>query len=195
MAQTASRTGGEIVHDFLSIANLLEQPQLARIYAYLYREGDAPVQELMDPLDLPQGTAYTYVNQLTDAGVLTVTSDTQPQRYAAVEIDLTLTVAGEREYTISPALIAAVARRTTDETIDTYIDRRGIHGLAIALTHTVAREQGETTHRLVAADLDLSALEAEVILQALRPVVREYYSVDDWGASLKDVVAAEDLDV
>lgn len=195
MAQTASRTDGEIVHDFLSIADLLEQPQLARIYTYLYREGDAPVQELMDALDLSQGTAYTYVNQLTDAGVLTVTSDTQPQRYAAVEIDLTLTVDDEREYTISPALIAVVARRTTDETIDSYIDRRGIHGLAIALTYAVARERGQTTHRLVADDLDLSALEAEVILQALRPVVYEHFSVEDWGASFADVVAAEDLDV
>lgn len=195
MAQTASRKNGEIVHDFLSIADLLEQPQLARIYTYLYREGDATVPELMEALDLPQGTAYTYVNQLTEAGVLTETSDTQPQRYAAVEIDLTLTVDGEREYTISPALIAAVARRTADETIDTYINRRGIHGLAIALTYTVAREQGETTHRLMAADLDLSALEAEVILQALRPIVREYYSVEDWGASLADVVADENLDV
>jgi DNA-binding MarR family transcriptional regulator len=195
MAQTASRKNGEIVHDFLSIADLLEQPQLARLYTYLYREGDAPVQELMDALDLPQGTAYTYVNQLTDAGVLTVTSDTQPKRYAAVEIDLTLTVDGEREYTITPALIAAVARRTTDETIDSYINRRGIHGLAIALTYTVARERGQTTHRLVADDLDLSAPEAEMILQALRPVAHEYFSFEDWGASLADVVTAEDLDV
>jgi hypothetical protein len=148
----------------------------------------------MDALDLPQGTAYTYVNQLTDAGVLTVTSDTQPKRYAAVEIDLTLTVDGEREYTITPALIAAVARRMTDETIDSYINRRGIHGLAIALTYTVARERGQTTHQLVADDLDLSALKAEMILQALRPVAHKYFSFEDWGASLADVVAAEDFD-
>jgi DNA-binding MarR family transcriptional regulator len=195
MSQTSSRQEGEIVRDFLSIADLLEQTQLARIYAYLYREGEATVQELIDALDLSQGTAYTYVNQLTDAGVLTSTTDTQPQRYAAVEIELTLTLDGEREYTISPALIAAVARRATDDTIDSYIDRHGIHGLATALTYTVAREQGETTHRLVADDLDLSPLEAEVILQALRPIVHEHFSVEASGASLADVVEAENLDV
>jgi DNA-binding MarR family transcriptional regulator len=194
MSQTASREDGEIVRDFLSIADLLEQPQLARIYTYLSREGDATVRELVDALDLSQGTAYTYVDQLTDAGVLTTTSDTQPQRYAAVEIELTLTVEDGREYTISPALIAAVARRTTNDTIDSYIDRHGIHGLATALTYTVAREQGETTHRLVADDLDLSPLEAEVILQALHPVVREYFSLEDRGASLADVVDVEDFD-
>ena len=194
MSRTASQQEGEIIRDFLSIADLLEQPQLARIYAYLYREGEATVSELIDVLDLSQGTAYTYVNQLTDTGVLTPTTDTQPQRYAAVEIELTLTVNGDREYTISPALIAAVARRATDETIDSYIGRRGIHGLATALTHTIARERGETTHRLVADDLDMSPLEAEVILQALRPIVHEHFALEDSGASLTDVVDAENLD-
>ena len=195
MSQTASRQEGEIIRDFLSIADLLEQTQLARIYAYLYREGEATVGELMDALDLPQGTAYTYVNQLTDTGVLAATTDTPPQRYAAVEIELTLTVDGDREYTISPALIAAVARRATDDTIDSYIDRHGVHGLATALSYTIAREQGETTHRLVADDFGITELEAEVILQALRPTVREHFSLEDSGASLADVVDAENLDV
>lgn len=195
MSRTASRQEGEIVRDFLSIADLLDQPQLARIYTYLYREGDATVSKLIDALDLPQGTAYTYVNRLTDTGVLTPTRDNQPQRYAAVEIELTLTVDGGREYTISPALIAAVARRATDDTIDSYIDRHGVHGLATALTHTIAREQGETTHRLVSDDLGITELEAEVILQALRPIVREHFSLEDSGASLADVADAENLDV
>lgn len=195
MSRTASRQEGEIVRDFLSIADLLEQPQLARIYTYLYREGEATVGELIDALDLPQGTAYTYVNQLTDTGVLASTTDTPPQRYAAVEIELTLTVDGDHEYTISPALIAAVARRATDDTIDSYIDRHGVHGLATALTYTAAREQGETTHRLVADDLGITELEAEVILQALRPTVHEHFSLEDSGASLADVVDAENLDV
>jgi DNA-binding MarR family transcriptional regulator len=195
MSRTASQQEGEIVQDFLSIADLLEQTQLARIYAYLYRKGETTVSELIDALDFSQGTAYTYVNQLADAGILTPTTDSQPQRYAAVEIELTLTVDGDREYTISPALIAAVACRATDDTIDSYIDRRGVHGLATALTHTIAREHGETTHRLVADDLDMSELEAELILQALRPIVHEHFSVEDAGASLGDVADAENLDV
>ncbi|WP_273838345.1 winged helix-turn-helix domain-containing protein [Halococcus sp. PRR34] len=195
MSQTTSQQEGDVIHDFLSIADLLDQTQLARIYAYLYREGEATVSDLIDALDLSQGTAYTYVNQLTDTGVLTSTKDTQPQRYAAVEIELTLTVDGNREYTISPALIAAVARRATNDTIDSYIDRHGVHGLATALSHTIAREHGETTHRLVADDLEISELEAEVILQALRPIVREHFSVEDAGASLADVADAENLDM
>jgi len=195
MSQPASREDGEVVREFLSVADLLERTPLARIYTHLYREGVATVQELTDTLDLSQGTAYTHVNQLVDAGLLTTATDTQPRQYAAVEIELTLTIDSDREYTISPALIEAVARRATDETIDSYIDRCDIDGLATALTYTVARERGETTHRVMAADLDLSALEAEVILQALRPVAREHFSFEDRGASLTDVVNAEDLDV
>jgi DNA-binding transcriptional ArsR family regulator len=115
----------------LSVAALLEEPRLARLYASLAREGEATVQDVMDDLELAQGTAYSYVNRLVDAGVVDVTDDEQPRRYAAREIDLTVMPApGDREYTITPALIDAVGRRETDADIDTYIDRHGVAGLA-----------------------------------------------------------------
>ena len=188
MSPTATRSDGDIVHDFLSVAELLEEPQLARIYAYLVREDDATVQDVRDSLEFAQGTAYTYVNRLVDAGVVEVTHDEQPRRYAAREIDLTVTAAASaREYTITPALIAAVGRRETDDDIGIYIDRHGVAGLATALTYAIARERGEVTHRSMARDLDISPLAAEIVLQALRPVVHEYYDVEDAGASLRAI--------
>jgi hypothetical protein len=67
---------------------------------------------MLESLELAQGTAYSYVNRLVEAGVVEVTNDDQPRRYAAREIDLTVTTAaGDREYTITPALIDAVGRR------------------------------------------------------------------------------------
>jgi hypothetical protein len=114
--------------------------------------------------------------------------DEQPRRYAAREIDLTVTTAaGDREYTITPALIDAVGRRETDADIDTYIDRHGIAGLATALTYAIARERGEVTHRLMAEDLDVSPLAAEMILQALRPVVHEHYAIEQAGSGLDEL--------
>ncbi len=139
MSRTSNQAGGDVVRDFLLVADLLEEPQLAQLYAYLAHEGEATVQNMMDDLELAQGTAYSYVNRLVDAGVIEVTHDEQPQRYAACEIDLTVTTAaGDREYTITPALIDAVGRRETDADIDTYIDRHGVAGLATALTYAVA---------------------------------------------------------
>lgn len=197
MSRTSLLDEGDVIRDLLSVADLLEESDLARLYAYLAREPEASVQDMMDDLDLPQGTAYNYVNRLVDVGVLEVTHDERPRRYAAREIDLTVTAAdGERTYTITPALIEAVGRRTTDDDIDTYIDRHGIDGLATALTYAIARERGETTHRLMAADLEISPLAAEIILQALGPVVHDHTDIEAAGASHdgidNDVDAADD---
>ncbi|ELY62537.1 DUF7437 domain-containing protein, partial [Natrinema versiforme] len=57
--------------------------------------------------------------------------------------------------------------------------RHGVAGLATALTYAVARERGEVTHRLMAEDLNISPLAAEMILQALRPVVHEHYDIGE----------------
>jgi len=188
VSRSSNRADGDIVQDFLSVADLLEEPQLAQLYAYLAREAEATVQDVMDDLELAQGTAYSYVNRLVDAGVVDVTDDEQPRRYAAREIDLTVTTTtGDREYTITPALIDAVGRREADADIDTYIDRHGVAGLATALTYKVARERGEVTHRLMAEELDISALAAEMVLQALRPVVQEHYDIEEAGASLDEL--------
>jgi len=117
VSRTSHRADGDIVRDFLSVADLLAEPQLAQLYAYLARQDAATVQDVMDDLELAQGTAYSYVNRLVDAGVVDVTDDEQPRRYAAREIDLTVTTAaGDREYTITPALIDAVGRRETTPT-------------------------------------------------------------------------------
>nr|WP_264475179.1 helix-turn-helix domain-containing protein [Salinirubrum litoreum] len=188
VSRTSNRTDGDIIRDFLSVADLLKESQLAQLYAYLVHEYEATVQDMIDDLELGQGTAYSNVNRLVDAGVVEVTHDEQPRRYAAREIDLTVTTAaGDREYTITPALIDAVGRRETDADIDTYIDRHGVAGLATALTYAVARERGEVTHRLMAEDLDVSPLAAEMILQALRPVVHEHYEIEESGAGLDEL--------
>lgn len=184
MSQTSKQATGNIVRDFLSVADLLEEPQLAQLYTYLAHEDEATVQDVIDDLGLAQGTAYSYVNRLVDTGVVEVTQTEQPRQYAANEIDLTVSASKDRQYTITPALIDAVGRRETNDDIDTYIDRHGVAGLATALTYAVARERGEMTHRLMAQDLDISPLAAEIILQALGPVVDEYYEIESSGASL-----------
>jgi DNA-binding MarR family transcriptional regulator len=184
VSRTSNRADGDIIRDFLSVAELLEEPQLAQLYTYLVHEQEATVQDVIDDLELGQGTAYSNVNRLVDAGVVDVTDDEQPRQYTAREIDLTVTTAaGDREYTITPALIDAVGRAETNDDIDTYVDHHGGAGLATALTYAVARERGEVTHRLMAEDLDISPLTAEMILQALLPVVHEHYDIEEFGAS------------
>jgi hypothetical protein len=190
-----SRTArdGDAVRDLLSVAGLLEEPQLARLYAYVHREGPATVKEAMDALDFPQGTAYSYVNRLQEADVLDRVTNEQPRKYEAVDIELSLSADhGERTYTVTPMLIDAVGRRNGNDDIDAYTDRHGVAGLATALTYAVARERGEVTHQLMARDLDISPLEAEVILGALRPVVHHHVDVEVEGVGAETVLGTND---
>ena len=101
------------------------------------------------------------------------TREQRPYEYDAESIALTLSTDGETQ-TITPALIAAVARREEDEDIDVYIERHGLDGLAIALEYAYEYVDGTVNHRIAARELDLSPLEAEIILQALEPVATEY---------------------
>ena len=192
MSERTHRADGTLLWEFLSVADLLAAPVLAQLYAYLAREGEATVREVMAALELPQGTAYSYVNRLVDAGLIEDTRTAQPRAYIAREIDLTVTADDdEREYRITPMLIDAVGRRTEDADIDTYTDRHGIDGLATALTYTIARERGEVTHEVMARDLDISPLAAEYILQALRPVVHDHVDLDVVGGSIHDIAGVD----
>lgn len=173
------RANGSIVRDLLSVATLLENPRLAGLYAYLYREGSATVHEVMDARNLSQETVHRLMARLEQLGVVEVITTDELPTYQATRIELSLSSGrDERTYTVTPALIDAVGRRRTDGDIDTYIDRHGVDGLATALTYTVDRERARVNHRLMARDLDITPLEAEIILQALRPVIHEYFEIE-----------------
>jgi DNA-binding MarR family transcriptional regulator len=131
------------------------------------------VSEIVDTLDIPQGTAYDYVQNLETAGLVEKSREQRPYEYDAEAIALTLSTDGETQ-TITPALIAAVARRDEDKDIDVYIERHGLDGLAAAIEYAYEYIDGTVNHRIAARELDISPLEAEIILQALEPVAAEY---------------------
>ncbi|MDZ5813357.1 helix-turn-helix domain-containing protein [Halorubrum sp. AD140] len=158
-------TGGEAFE-------LLANPRKAWIYTYVGYHPETTVQEIVETLDLPQRTVYDYVADLEAAGFIEQSNDGRPAEYAAREIDLRL-VAGDAERQITGALVEAVARRLRDDDIDAYIDRHGLDGLAVALEYAREHANGSVTHQIMARELDLSTLEAGVILDALRPVVKE----------------------
>lgn len=173
MAQSPSRSGQPPIQHLQTVVDLLETPALARIYAYLLQDGPVTVADIVAEVDIPQGTAYDYVQKLETAGFVEKTRDQRPYEYDAESISLTLSTDGETQ-TITPALIAAVARCDTDEDIEVYIERHGLDDLAVALEYAYEYVDGTVNHRIAARELDLSPLEAEIILQALEPVATEY---------------------
>ena len=173
MAHSPPRSGRPPIQQLQTVADLLETPALARLYAHILQHGPVTVSELIDKLGIPQGTTYDYVQNLETTGLVEKTRDQRPYEYDADSIALTLSAGGKTQ-TITPALIAAVARREEDRDIDVYIERHGLDDLAIALEYAYEYVDGTVNHRIAARELDLSPLEAEVILQALEPVATEY---------------------
>lgn len=161
--ETPLDTGGEAFE-------LLRNPRKAWIYTYIRHHPTTTVQDIVESLDLPQRTVYEYVADLVDAGFIAQSNEGRPATYTAQEIDLQL-VTSDAKQRITPELIAAIARRLRDEDINTYIDRHGLDGLAVALEYTHEYVDGTVTHQIMAREQELSPLEAGVILDALRPIV------------------------
>jgi len=173
MAHSPPRSGRPPIQQLQTVVDLLKTPALARLYAHILQHGPVTVSEMVEELDIPQGTAYDYVQNLETTGLVEKTYEQRPYEYDAESIALTLSTDGETQ-TITPAFIAAVARRDKDEDIDIYIERHGLDGLAVALEYAYEYVEGTVNHRIAARELDLSPLEAEIILQSLEPVATEY---------------------
>lgn len=173
MAKSSAGADGAPIERLRTVVALIETPSLARIYTYTLQHGPVTVSELVDDLDVPQGTAYEYVQQLESAEFLTRVREQRPYEFEAEPISLTLTTDGETR-TVTPALIAAVAHREDDEDLDVYVDRHGIDGLVVALDYAAEYVDGSVNHRIAARELDVSPLEAEIVLQALEPIAERY---------------------
>lgn len=161
---------GTALSEMVSLVDVIQKPTLARIYTAIRRTGPKSVGEIVEELNVPERTAYDYVYTLEDGGFLQSVSETRPVSYTATEIYFTLQAGGETR-AITPEFVAAIARRDTNDNIDVYLDKHGIDGLATALDYTNEYVNGTMNHRIMARELDLSPLEASIILQALRKVV------------------------
>ena|GEM_PF-2416941 len=136
---------------------------------HLHETASSTVAGTTAALDLPERTVYDDLETLRESGSVSG-DDSRPERYAAEPIDLAVDAGGERRR-VDATLVAAVARSETDDDLATFRDHHGIDGLAVALDHAREYVAGETNHRLVAREVDVSPLEASIVLQALRPLV------------------------
>ena len=151
---------------------LLGNSRKAWIYTYIRHNTDATIDNIVDSLDIPQRTAYDYIDDLEAAGFIEQSNEGRPAQYEAYTIDLRL-AQDDVERHITPELIEAIARREKDGDIDTYIERYGFDGLAVALDYAREYAKGEVTHHIMAREEDISPMEAGSILDALRHVVED----------------------
>ncbi len=160
------------INGLLSVAQLLEEPRLARLYTYILREGEVTIDALTAALDIPRTTAYVDVGTLVELGVLTRDDSQKTHTYTATPIVLTTNFDGDT-YTITPTLIEAVGRTQDDQDLAFLIERYGLGKLAAALTYAIPYLIGEMNERIAARELDLQPAVGIAVLQALRTVVDE----------------------
>lgn len=169
----------ETVADFLSYAKLLNTPQLARLYIYILQNGPVPIKPVKNELELPHSTAYKYVGELEEMGILTRHEDETPTTISVEPIPLKLDTE-HGDVIATPVLVAAVARQLDSEDIRVFVDRQGIAKLAAALHHTFRVMDGELTQRTAANKLDVHPVEGMTVITALQDVIEAAAGYDPY---------------
>jgi len=173
------------VNGLLSVAQLLEEPRLARLYTFVLREGGVTIDDVVDALEMPRTTAYSDAGTLVELGVLTRDEEQKTHIYSAVPITLTADLDGD-EYTLTPTLIEAIGRAPRDRDLDLLLEKHGLGKLAAALTYAIPYAEGEMSERVAARELDLQPAFAIAVLQALREVVLDMESVDPYFEDIRN---------
>jgi DNA-binding transcriptional ArsR family regulator len=183
-----SRASGDperAVNGLISVAQLLDQPRLARLYTFVLREGEVTVDNIVAQLELPRTTAYSDTATLVDLGMLERDDEQKTHRYTAVPVILTANLEGN-EYTITPTLVEAFGRSEHDKDLALVLERHGPGKLAAALAYAVPYASGEMSERVAARELGLQHAVAVAVLHALREVVLDMRAVDPYIDQIRD---------
>ena len=175
----------------LAVSDVLTNERYARIYAHVLELETPTVAEIAEGLESSTTTIYEDVSHLTEIAILERVTETQPHRYRARAVEITVQTA-EGTYRISPTLLVALARRDRNENLRLYVDRHGIAGLATAIDYAREYVRGRTNARLLAREQDIPVLEAETILQELREIILEVEPDVDEPLDVEELDAAVD---
>lgn len=182
---------GHPLDTMLAISDVIENRRHARVYARVLELQTATVEEIAQDLDSSATTIYEDVNRLREMGILERLTDSQPYRYRARQLELTVH-ADDDTYEITPTFIVALARSETNENIQLFLDRHGTAGLATAVEYAREYVRGGMTARVMAREQEMPVLEAETILQELREVILDIEPEIEGVADIEALDAAVD---
>ena len=162
---------GDTAHRFFAVQELLATPELACFYTDLLVNSPTTITAARDRQGFSKSTAYKYANTLAELGVATEL-DTHEDGSALWRAD---PVSGnwtdETTINLSPVIIAVYGATSANNDLELFIDRHGKAALAPAVTATIDYLQGGTTRRGVADILDIPAVEAIAVTQAIEQII------------------------
>ena len=166
-------------NDFLTVAELLNKPELARLYTYILREGPVDVETIKTVLGMPHSTTYKYLGRLEEMGVLIRHADERPTM-ATVEPIRVLLDTEHGTVAVTPLLIDAIGRQLENDDVRVFVDRQGVAKLAAALHYALRIMAGELTQRTAATKLDVHPVEGMTVFTALEDVIDEAIRYDPY---------------
>jgi hypothetical protein len=158
------------LNTMLAVSDVIEDNRLAHLYTRAFELDSPTVEELAVGLESSTTTVYEDVKDLVEIGLLERVTETQPHRYRASRVDLTVQADGEM-FHITPTLLIALAARESNENINLYLDRHGVSGLATAIEYARTYTQSKINARIMAREQEIPVLEAETILQELQKII------------------------
>lgn len=167
---TTEETESHPLGRMLAISDVLSTQRYAQLYARALKLESPTVEELAEGVESSTTTVYDDVAHLRESGILKRVTDTQPHRYTASDLELSIQV-GDEKTRISPSLLVALAECQDNENIELYLDRHGTTGLATALEYARQYVRGRVSAQIMSREEEIPVLEAETILQELREVL------------------------
>jgi hypothetical protein len=167
------------INSLLAVVQLLEEPQLARLYMFVLHEEEVTIDDVIDSLEMPRTTAYSDTGALVEIGVLTRDEEQKTDTFSAVPVTLTVNLDGD-ECTVTPTLIEAFGRPPQDQNLDLLLKQHGPGKLAAALTYAVPYAEAVLSERVATQELNLQHAFAIAVLQALREAVLKIKPVDPY---------------
>lgn len=175
----------------LAVSDVIRNDRLAKLYARVLELDSPTVEELSEGIESSTTTIYEDVKHLVEIDLLERVTETQPYRYRASQVDMTIQAGGET-FQITPTLLVALAERHSNENISLYIDRHGVSGLATAIEYGRAYTQSKMNARIMAREQEIPVLEAETILQELQEIILEAEPDISTSLNIEELDAAVD---
>ncbi len=156
---------------FFVVQELLNSPELARIYTELLINEPTTIPAVRDRQNVSKSTAYKYANALEELGIAEELDAYEDGSSLWRAAPVNGVWRNETAVELGPVIIAVFGATSVDDDLALFVERHGKAALAPAISATIAYLAGETTRRGIADTLAVPEVEAIAVSQAIERII------------------------